>query len=158
MGNDFAQRSEWDSNRSLDWHLMQAPRHRRVNLLLRDLHRLYRENPALYEGDFSNGSFEWIDCSDADRSVVSFLRWSQDYSQVFIFVFNMTPVILERYRVGVPRWGYYREVLNSQAFDYGGCGLGNLGGVHSEDVSWQNRPFSINLQIPPLGALIFRLS
>ena len=158
MGNDFAQRNEWDFNRSIDWHLMRAPRHRRVNLLIRDLHRLYRENPALYEGDFSGGSFEWIDCSDADRSVVSFLRWSQDFTQGFIFVFNMTPVIMERYRVGVPRRGYYQEVLNSQAFDYGGCGLGNLGGVHSEDVSWQNRPFSINLQIPPLGALIFRLA
>jgi 1,4-alpha-glucan branching enzyme len=157
MGNDFAQRKEWDFNRSLDWHLMQAPRHRRINLLIRDLHRLYRENPAFHEGDFSGRSFEWIDCSDADRSVVSFLRWSHDYSQVFIFIFNMTPMILERYRVGVPRWGYYQEVLNSQAFDYGGCGLGNLGGVHAEGVSWQNRPCSINIQIPPLGALIFRL-
>ncbi len=158
MGNDFAQRNEWDSNRSLDWHLMEAPCHRRVNRLLRDLHRLYRENPAFYEGDFSTEAFEWIDCSDTDRSVVSFLRWSLDYRHVLIFVFNMTPMILERYRVGVPRAGYYQEILNSQAFEYGGCGLGNLGGVHSENVPWQNRPYSINLQIPPLGALIFRLA
>ncbi len=156
MGNDFAQRNEWDFNRSIDWHLMQAPRHRRVNLLIRDLHRLYRENPAFHEGDCSGGTFEWIDCSDADHSVVSFLRWSRDYQQVLIFVFNMTPLILERYRIGVPRPGYYQEVLNSQAFDYSGCGLGNLGGIHAENVPWQSRPFSINIQIPPLGALIFR--
>ena len=158
MGNDFAQRNEWDFNRSLDWHLMQAPRHRRVNRLLRDLQRLYRENPAFHEGDCSGESFEWIDCSDADRSVVSCLRWSRGYGQALIFVFNMTPTILERYRVGVPRAGHYQEILNSQAFEYGGCGLGNLGGVRAEGVSWQNRPFSINLQIPPLGALIFRLA
>jgi len=156
MGNDFAQRNEWDCNRSIDWHLMQAPRHRRVNLLIRDLHRLYRGNPAFHEGDCARETFEWIDCADADHSVVSFLRWSRDYQQVLIFVFNMTPLILERYRVGVPRPGYYQEVLNSQAFDYSGCGLGNFGGVHAEEVPWQGRPFSVNIQIPPLGALIFR--
>jgi 1,4-alpha-glucan branching enzyme len=158
MGSDFAQRNEWGFNRSLDWHLMEAPRHRRVNRLIRDLNRLYRENPAFYEGDASSGVFEWIDCSDGDRSVVSFLRWSHDYRQVLVFVFNMTPMILECYRVGIPRAGYYQEVLNSQAHEYGGCGLGNLGGVHAEETPWQNRPFSLNLQIPPLGGLIFRLS
>ena len=87
---------------------------------------------------------------------MSFLRWSQNYRQVLVFVFNMTPMILERYRVGVPRPGDYQEILNSQASEYGGCGLGNLGGLHAEEIPWQNRPFSLNLQIPPLGALIFR--
>ncbi len=127
MGNDFAQRNEWNASQSLDWHLMNAARHRRVNLTLRDLHRIYRENPAFYEGDFSQDCFEWIDCSDADGSVFSFLRWSRDKGQLLVFVFNMTPVIRENYRIGASRWGYYQEIFNSQARDYGGCGLGNLG-------------------------------
>ncbi len=156
MGNDFAQRNEWNSNQSLDWHLMNAPRHRRVNLVLRDLHRLYREHPAFYEGDSAGECFEWIDCSDADGSVFSFLRWSRDKRQLLVFAFNMTPMVREHYRIGVPWWGYYREIFNSQARDYGGCGLGNLGGVHAENVPWHGRPHSLNLQLPPLSANIFR--
>jgi len=156
MGNDFAQRSEWSEGRSLDWHLMNASRHRRVNFTLRDLHRLYRENPAFYEGDYFSDCFEWIDCSDADGSVFSFLRWSRNKGQLLVFAFNMTPVIRENYRIGVPRWGYYQEIFNSQARDYGGCGLGNLGGLHAESVPWHGRPHSLNLQLPPLSASIFR--
>ncbi len=156
MGSDFAQRNEWNYNQSLDWHLMQSPRHRRVNKMLRDLHRLYREHPAFHQGDADGALFEWIDHSDGDRSVVSFLRWSSDHRQLLVFVLNMTPSILESYRVGVPRWGYYQEVFNSQAFEYGGCGLGNLGGLHSESVGWQYRPFSLNVHLPPLGMVIFR--
>jgi 1,4-alpha-glucan branching enzyme len=158
MGSDFAQRNEWNFNQSLDWHLMQAPRHRRVNRMLRDLHRLYKENPAFHEGDRSAQAFEWIDHSDGDRSVLSFVRWSSDHKQLLVFVFNMTPMILENYRVGVPYAGHYQEIFNNQAFEYGGCGLGNLGGLHSETVAWQHRPFSLSVHLPPLGALIFRLS
>lgn len=156
MGSDFAQRNEWDWHRSLDWHLMNAPSHRRVNRVIRDLQRLYRDHPAFYHSDCKGHLFEWIDCSDADASVVSFLRWSRDWTQVLVFVFNMTPVIRENYRIGVPRPGYYQEIFNSQAFDYGGCGLGNQGGMHAEPVSWQNRPYSLNLHLAPLSAHFFR--
>lgn len=157
MGSDFAQRNEWNAVQSLDWHLMNAPRHRRVNLAMRDLHRHYRENRAFYEGDCVPECFEWIDCSDADHSIFSFLRWSLDKRQLLVFVFNMTPVIRENYRIGVPWWGHYQEIFNSQARDYGGCGLGNMGGVHSEPVSWHGRPHSLKLHLPPLSSLIFRL-
>lgn len=156
MGNDFVQRKEWNASQSLDWHLMSAGRHRKVNFVLRDLHRLYRGNPAFYEGDCMGDLFEWIDYSDANQSIISFLRWSRNRRQLLIFVFNMTPVIRENYRIGVPRPGYYQEIFNSQAFDYGGCGLGNQGGLHAEVVYWQNRPFSLSLHLAPLSAYIFR--
>ncbi|MDD5670416.1 MAG: 1,4-alpha-glucan branching protein GlgB, partial [Candidatus Omnitrophica bacterium] len=156
MGSEFAQRSEWNVQQSLDWHFLQYAPHTRINLLLRDLHRIYRENPALYEGDFRSECFEWIDFSDVDSSVISFLRWSRHYNQLLVFVFNMTPVIRENYRVGVPRYGYYQEIFNSQGREYGGCGLGNCGGLHSDSVAWQGRPFSLNLHLPPLSACIFR--
>ena len=157
MGNDLAQWGEWNMHQSLDWHLLRHSRHRRINNLVRDLNRLYRDYRAFHEGELTGGGFEWIDFSDADSSVVSFLRWSYDRRQVLVFTFNMTPVIRENYRVGVPCWGYYREIFNSEAFDYGGCGLGNQGGIHSSGTPWQGRPFSINCQLPPLGMNIFCL-
>ncbi len=156
MGTDFAQRNEWNYAQSLDWHLTKSPAHHLISEFVRDLNRIYRANPALYETDDSPELFEWIDHSDSAHSVISFLRWSRDRKSVLIFVFNMTPVVLRNYRVGVPRWGYYKEILNSQGNEYGGCGIGNLGGVHAESTAWQYRPFSMNISIPPLGALMFR--
>jgi 1,4-alpha-glucan branching enzyme len=157
MGSDFGQWTEWADARSLDWHLLHYARHRRIGLVIRDLNRLYKEHPAFYEGDLSSDGFEWIDFSDVDSSVISFLRWSKDKSQLLIFTFNMVPVIRENYRIGVPRPGFYKEIFNSEAFEYGGCGLGNQGGLHSEPVSWHGRPFSLNCHLPPLGMNIFRL-
>ncbi len=155
MGSDFGQWAEWSATQSLDWHLLHYARHRRIGLVIKDLNRLYRNYPAFYEGDLSSDCFEWIDFSDVDSSVVSFLRWSKDKNQLLVFTFNMVPVIRENYRVGVPRPGFYKEIFNSEAFDYGGCGLGNQGGLHADPVSWHGRPFSLNCQLPPLGMNIF---
>jgi len=155
MGSDLAQWSEWNLHQSIDWHFLQFSRHRRINQVVKDLNRLYRDYPAFHEGDLTTDGFEWIDFSDEMNSVISFLRWSRDRKQLLIFTFNMTPVIRENYRIGVPWHGFYKEIFNSEAFDYGGCGLGNQGGIHSENIPMHKRPHSLNCQLPPLGVNIF---
>lgn len=155
MGSDFAQWTEWNLHQSVDWHFLQFSRHRRINQVVKDLNRLYRDYPAFHEGDLTADRFEWIDFSDEMNSVISFLRWSRDKRQLLVFTFNMTPVIRENYRIGVPWHGFYKEIFNSESFDYGGCGLGNQGGLHSEHVPMHKRPYSLNCQLPPLGVNIF---
>jgi len=155
MGSDFGQWDEWNAARSLDWHLLSYARHHRIGQVVRDLNRLYKDYPAFYEGDLTGDGFEWIDFSDADSSAVSFLRWSKDKSQLLVFTFNMVPVIRENYRIGVPMPGFYKEIFNSESRAYGGCGLGNQGGLSSEGVPWHGRPFSLNCQLPPLGMNIY---
>jgi 1,4-alpha-glucan branching enzyme len=156
MGNDFGMRWEWDSQNSINWHLIREDWHMKLNRFVRDLNVLYRQHPALYEVDFDCGGFEWIDFSDVESSVVSFVRWSRDYRQMLLFTFNMTPVPRYHYRVGAPLRGYYKEILNSDAVEYGGSGIGNFGGAHSEDIPWQWRSYSLCLNLPPLGVNIFR--
>ena len=107
-------------------------------------------------GDFEPAGFSWIDCSDADQSVVSFVRRARDPGDFVLFVLNLTPVPRERYRVGAPVAGYYREILNTDARLYGGSNLGNGGGVMAEDLSWQGQPHSLVLTLPPLAALVFK--
>lgn len=156
MGNDIGQRAEWDAKHSMDWHLMQYEPHQKLHSYVKDLLHLYKEHPAFYEVDFEYQGFEWVDFSDADASLVSFLRWSRDRNEVLLCVYNMTPVPRMGYRIGAPMPGYYRELLNSDAREYGGSGIGNLGGVHSQDVPWQFRSHSVLLNLPPLGALILK--
>ncbi len=156
MGNDFAQRQEWNAEQSLDWHFLGYEPHRQVNQFVKDLNSLYRAHPALYEVDFESTGFEWIDFSDVDSSVLSFIRWSREHKELLLIACNMTPVPRLRYRVGVPKAGFYREILNSDAREYGGSGVGNLGGVSSEPVSWHSRPHSVELNFPPLGVNVFR--
>ena len=156
MGNDFGMRWEWDSQNSIGWHLMREDWHIKLNRFIRDLSGLYRKYRAFHEVDFECGGFEWIDFSDADSSVISFIRWSRDYKQMLLFVCNMTPVPRYHYRVGAPWRGYYREILNSDAVEYGGSGIGNYGGAHTEDVPWQWRSHSLCLNLPPLGINIFK--
>jgi 1,4-alpha-glucan branching enzyme len=157
MGHDLGQRREWNCDDSLDWHLMREDWHARLNRYVADLNRLYRENPAFYEVDFDFRGFEWIDFSDAENSVISFVRWSRDYKQMLLFVYNMTPVVRYFYRVGAPKPGFYREIFNSDAAEYAGSGMGNYGGVNSQEIGWQNRPHSICINLPPLAVNIFKL-
>ncbi|HKO83187.1 MAG TPA: 1,4-alpha-glucan branching protein GlgB [Actinomycetota bacterium] len=157
MGGEFAQSREWSHDRSLDWHLLDAgPFHRGVQSLVRDLNHLYRDQPALHELDFDPAGFQWIDCSDWEQSIVAFLRRARVPSDCVVVACNFTPVVRQRYRVGVPRAGFYREVLNTDAASYGGGNVGNAGGVRSEPVPAQGHPHSIVLTLPPLGVLFLK--
>ena len=121
--------------------------------MVRDLNHFYRECPALFEQDFTQEGFEWVDCNDADSSVLSFLRKDRTRGTVVMVICNFTPVVRSHYRVGVPRGGVWRERLNSDAAFYGGSGQGNQGEVVADDLSTHGRPHSLTLTLPPLGVL-----
>ena len=157
MGGEFGQTSEWYHERSLDWHLLaMGPYHRGLQRLVQDLNRLYRTQPALHQVEFEPAGFQWIDCNDWEGSTVAFLRRARDPQNILVFVCNFTPVVREGYRVGVPRAGFYQEVLNTDAALYGGSNVGNAGGVPSEAVPHHGQPFSLRLTLPPLAALVLR--
>jgi 1,4-alpha-glucan branching enzyme len=153
MGGEFGQRREWQHEESLEWHVLEYPLHAGVKRWVRDLNRLYRETPALYELDFSEAGFSWIDCDDADESVISFLRRDRS-GGVAVIACNFTPVPRERYRVGVPHGGRWRERLNSDAVDYGGSGLGNLGALDAAQIPSHGHGFSLHLKLPPLAVVV----
>jgi len=156
MGNEFAQGREWNEEGELEWHLLGRPQHQGIHALSAELNRLYREIPALHELDFEAGGFEWIDCHDASQSTLTFLRWARDGSFVVV-VLNFTSVPREQYRIGVPRAGVYRERFNSDSEFYHGSNLGNGGNVASEEIPWMGQDHSLELILPPLGALILQL-
>ncbi|MGD0355521.1 MAG: 1,4-alpha-glucan branching protein GlgB [Dehalococcoidia bacterium] len=156
MGDEIGQWNEWDHETSLDWHLLQYRPHSGLQKLVQDLARLYRNEPALFELDFEPGGFEWIDCNDSLHSVVSYLRKGRSTGDVMLIVCNFTPAPHIGYCIGVPCGGYWQEVLNSDAHDYGGSGYGNLGGLEADDIAFHGRPNSLNLTLPPLGAVIFK--
>ena len=156
MGGEFAQRGEWTPDVSLEWYLLEYDTHRGVQALAGDLNAIYRNQSSLHQVDFDWHGFEWIDCNDADSSVLSFIRRAKDPGDTMVVVANFTPVLRESYRVGVPEPGFYREILNTDAEKYGGKNVGNLGGVHAEAIPWNDRPFSILLKLPLLGALYFK--
>jgi 1,4-alpha-glucan branching enzyme len=142
MGDEIGQWSEWDHEKSLDWHLLQYPPHSSLQKLVRDAAHLYRGEPALHELDFDQGGFEWVDCNDSLHSVVSYLRHGRSTEDIFLIACNFTPLPRQGYHVGVPRGGYWQEVLNSDAEDYGGSGQGNLGGLQAGPANFHGRPFS----------------
>jgi 1,4-alpha-glucan branching enzyme len=157
MGGEFAQSGEWSHDRSLDWHLLDAgPFHRGVQGLVRDLNHHYRAEPALHERDCDPAGFQWIDCCDAEQSVLSFLRRARDPDDFVLVACNFTPVPRHGYRIGVPRAGFYRELLNTDAAVYGGSDVGNQGGVPSEPVPWQGQPHSLVVTLPPLAVLFLK--
>ena len=158
MGGEFAQREEWTETTSLEWNLLQYPPHQGVQRLVTDLNALQKHESALHEVDFNWQGFEWLDCNDADNSVLSFERHGRDSRESVVVVANFTPVVREDYRVGVPEPGLYREILNTDSERYGGSNVGNLGGVNSEPLPWNDRPFSIKLRLPPLGVVFFKLA
>jgi 1,4-alpha-glucan branching enzyme len=156
MGGEFGQWREWDHDRSLDWHLLEHDRHRGLKSWVRDLNHCYRREPALHARDFSWSGFEWIDCHDADESTLSFLRMGPAESDLMLVACNFTPIPRHGYRIGVPRPGRWREVLNSDAVIYGGSGRGNLGGVGADTVPEHGRPQSLALTLPPLAVLYLK--
>ncbi|OGA50156.1 MAG: 1,4-alpha-glucan branching enzyme [Betaproteobacteria bacterium RIFCSPLOWO2_12_FULL_63_13] len=155
MGGEFGQRREWTHEDSLEWHVLQFPEHEGLRRWVADLNHLYRSEPALYQRDFEQSGFEWIDCSDSEQSVLSFLRCPRDSGAPVLVVCNFTPVPRHNYVVGVPHGGHWREIANSDATLYGGSGMGNLGGVESAPVAAHGRFHSLALTLPPLAVLMF---
>jgi 1,4-alpha-glucan branching enzyme len=153
MGGELAQQAEWSHERSLDWHLLEQPAHAGIQSLVRDLNRLYRSEPALYELDSDPAGFWWLEPNDADNNIIAFARQSRDSERVVVFVANLSPVPREKYRLGLPRSGRWREALNTDSSYYGGSDVGNLGGVQPEPIPWHNQQFSAEVTLPPLAAL-----
>jgi 1,4-alpha-glucan branching enzyme len=156
MGGEFGQRREWNHDQSLDWHLVQQPRCGELQRWVRDLNTFYRASPALFEVDFDPAGFEWVDCNDNQRSVVSFLRRGRNPADQILFVCNFTPVTRPNYRVGVPVSGRWEEALNSDAALYGGSGQGNFGGADSTPLPMHGRNASLTITLPPLAVVAFR--
>ena len=155
MGGEIGQWREWQHDGSLDWHLLENPQHVGARRWVEDLNSFYRSAPGLHELDCDPSGFEWIDCCDADASVVSLLRKGRMNDSEILVVCNFTPVPRLNYRVGVPRGGVWRERLNSDARDYGGSGVGNMGAVEAAPLSCHGRRFSLSLALPPLSILFF---
>jgi len=156
MGAEHGEWREWDHQGSLDWGLADSPLHCGIGTLLQDLNRLYRARSALHRYDFDSRGFEWIDCHDAEQSVLSYLRRGENNDWLIVCL-NFTPVPRQGYRIGVPGPGRYRELLNTDSADYGGSNLGNLGAVEAEPLPWMGRPFSVSLTLPPLAAVVFEV-
>ena len=157
MGCEFAQEREWNHDQSLDWHLLDNPEHAGVQCLVRDLNQLYRATPALYQQDFVPAGFEWIDHNDNQRSVLSFVRWAADQSDFVVVLCNFTPNVWTDYRLGVPRPGGYRELLNTDWAAYGGSDVSSLAADNpATDTPWHNQPHSIVLTIPPLATVFLK--
>lgn len=155
MGTEFGQGTEWNSASVLDWYVLDYPFHQGMQRLVRDLTHLYCQHPALYRYEFDWRGFEWVDCHDTNQTVLSYLRQG-NAGEIIVVALNLTPVPRHPYRLGVPHPGYYREVMNSDSAYYGGSNVGN--GVEplvAEAREWMNRPYSIELILPPLAAVVF---
>jgi 1,4-alpha-glucan branching enzyme len=157
MGGEIGQRAEWNANGQVDWWLLEAgPFHRGVQQFIEDLNHFYRGEPALWELDYDTGGFYWVDCSDVENSIFSFVRQSRDAQSRVIVILNLTPVPRFQYRIGVPCGGRWKEAINSDAQGYGGSNLGNLGGVTADPVPVHGQPFSAAFTLPPLSIVAFK--
>jgi 1,4-alpha-glucan branching enzyme len=153
MGGELAQEAEWSHERSLDWHLLESGENSGVQSLVRDLNRVLRSEPALYERDFDPSGFWWIEANDAAGNVLAFARASNEGERVLVCVANMSPVPRPNYRLGLPRSGSWREAINTDSSFYGGSDTGNLGGIEAEGIAWHEQPFSAEVTLPPLGVV-----
>jgi len=156
QGCEIAQRREWKVDESVDWHLLQYAPHEGVQRWVRDLNHFYAAEPAMHELDNHVGGFDWIDCTDADASVLSFVRRGKSTDDVVLCVLNFTPIVRDGYRVGVPAAGFWKESLNSDAAVYGGSNVGNNGGAFAESAAMHGQPYSLRLNLPPLGVLFLK--
>mgnify|MGYP000727551026 FL=1 len=154
MGCDIAQGSEWNFNQALDWYVLDYSYHKGMQTLVKDLNKMYVKHPALFQHDFDNEGFEWIDCHDVEQSIISFTRKTE--TETLIVILNFTPVLRESYRIGVPNPGTYYEIFNSDSEYYAGSNSGN-GQITTEATPWMNQDQSINLTIPPLAGIVLKL-
>jgi 1,4-alpha-glucan branching enzyme len=155
MGMEIGQWNEWNHDGSLDWHLLDFENHKGLQFFIKDLNSVYKRFPALYEKDFSGEGFRWIDANDSGNSILSFIRYGKDHSRPVLVVANFTPVPRSNYRVGVPDDTVWYEILNSDAKQYGGSGMGNFGEVNSTPVPYHGEEQSLNLLLPPLAVVMF---
>jgi 1,4-alpha-glucan branching enzyme len=156
MGSELAKREEFWDEASVDWALQDSPPHRGIQQLMADLNRLHLQEPAFHELDFEWAGFEWIEANDAENSVIAFQRRARNQDNAIVVICNFTPVVRDEYRVGVPRAGYYREILNTDSAYYWGSGAGNGGGINADPIPWNGKPWSISLRLPPLAASYFK--
>jgi 1,4-alpha-glucan branching enzyme len=157
MGCELAQWHEWNYDSEIQWDLLDWETHRGVQKLVADLNHLVKREPALHELDFSGEGFEWIDCMNAQDSVLGYIRKSKDPNDFVVVCSNFTPVV-RKYRMGVPRDGFYREIFNSDSVHYAGTNVGNYPGIHADSkISQHGRPASIELTLPPLATVVFKL-
>ncbi|MCP8311357.1 MAG: 1,4-alpha-glucan branching protein GlgB [Candidatus Methylarchaceae archaeon HK02M1] len=156
MGGEFGQWDEWHHEKSLDWHLLNYSPHQGVQKWVRDLNHVYKREPALYELDFDSNGFEWIDTYDWEQSVISFLRKGKNMKDLILVICNFTPVPRMNYRVGIPKSGFWKEILNSDAKEYGGSGHGNFDKVKAKPIPFHGRYYSLSLTLPPLGVLFLK--
>ncbi|MDR1638836.1 MAG: 1,4-alpha-glucan branching protein GlgB [Clostridiales bacterium] len=158
MGSEFAQFDEWSEEKSLDWFLLQYEHHQQIQSYTSDLNHLYLKEEALWHDDFTPGGFEWINCSDYEKSLVAFLRKGSTEKSFVIVVCNFTPVPYNEHRIGVPLPGKYKEIINSDDLKYGGSGVINTGTISSDEMPWDGRQHSIGLRVPPLGVAMLKLA
>jgi len=154
MGNEFGQGPEWNHDTSLDWHVLEYPFHKGLLKSVRDLNHLNREHTALHYYDFERQGFQWLDCNDTEKSVLSYQRMSDDEN--IIVILNFTPIPRDNYRVGVDTAGHYSELFNTDSEFYGGSNLGNGLGCIAEEVPWLDHPWSISINLPPLAGIILK--
>jgi 1,4-alpha-glucan branching enzyme len=158
MGSEFGSWREWAHDAALEWEILQYPLHAGLQQWVKDLNRLYCHEPVLHELDFTPDGFEWLDCHDWEGSTISFVRKGTTTADILLVACNFTPVPRTDYRVGVPRGGTWKEVLNSDSLVYGGSGVGNMGMVTAEESPSHGRPWTLSLTIPPLAAIYLRSS
>lgn len=158
QGAEFGQTSEWNFEQSLDWHLLQYDFHSGIKRLITDLNHLYKSQPALYEKQFTGDGFEWINYSDHQNAVLSYIRKGNNPDENIIVVCNFTPVVRENYRIGIPKKGKLDEIFNSDAAIYGGSGVGNSKSLKTESVFYDGRDFSVELILPPLSVTVYSLT
>lgn len=156
MGSEFGQPSEWSEQRGLDWWILEQPAHQGLSRLVSRINAVYRDEPALWSRDNDEGGFEWLDAADSARNVVSFLRWDNHGNPIAV-IMNFSGAPVGPYRVGLPFAGVWEELVNTDAHEYGGSGVGNFGEVHATDVPWASRPASAEITLPPLAGLWLKL-
>jgi 1,4-alpha-glucan branching enzyme len=156
MGGELATPWEWNDADELPWWLLEHVEHGGVRDLVRDLNRIYRDEPALWEVDFSSDGFRWLEPNDAMNNVFAFMRVSREGARNLVCIANLAPVPREAYRVGLPAGGDWQELLNTDSTFYGGGGIGNMGKVTAEERPWHDQPFSAQVMLPPLGVVWLR--
>jgi 1,4-alpha-glucan branching enzyme len=155
MAAEIGQWTEWNSNSKLDWNILDYPSHCGIQLLVRDLNKLYCATQAFWEDDFTPAGFQWIDGGDYQQSVISFIRWDKARKNPVVIIINLTPVVRDNYNMGVPFEGEWTEIFNSDAQRYGGTNLLNKGHIHASHGTYHGQPYHINIRIPWLGAAMF---
>jgi len=157
MGTEFGQTGEWNHDTQLEWRLLQYPIHFKLQTMVKELNWLYRREPALFEVDDSYHGFEWIDLQDSESSIITFIRFARNREDFIVFACNFTPVPRQGYRIGVPKAGLYRELFNTDSELFGGANVGNAGAVWADEIAFHGRPASLNVTIPPLAVVAFKL-